>query len=65
MSRLGPMELVLILAIALVVFGPSKLPGVGKALGKAINEFKTSANSDNKDDDVVEVKDDSDDKEQA
>ncbi len=63
MSRLGPMELVLILAIALVVFGPSKLPGVGKALGKAIHEFKSSVNgSDNKDN---VVKDDSDDKEEA
>lgn len=44
MSRLGPMELVLILAIALVIFGPSKLPEIGKALGKGISEFKKSAN---------------------
>ena len=33
-------ELVLILVIALVVFGPSKLPEVGKALGKSLQEFK-------------------------
>lgn len=33
-------ELVLILVIALVVFGPGKLPEVGKALGKGINEFR-------------------------
>lgn len=33
-------ELVLILVIALVVFGPGKLPEVGKALGKGIQEFK-------------------------
>ncbi len=44
MSRLGPMELVLILGIALVIFGPSKLPEIGKAMGKAISEFKNSAN---------------------
>ena len=44
MSRLGPMELVLILAIALVIFGPSKLPEIGKAIGKGLNEFKKSAN---------------------
>ncbi len=44
LGRLGPMELVLILVIALVVFGPSKLPDVGKAFGKAIKEFKNHAN---------------------
>ncbi|MBP2649584.1 MAG: Sec-independent protein translocase protein tatA/E-like protein [Firmicutes bacterium] len=33
-------ELVVILAIALVVFGPSKLPEIGKAVGKGLNEFK-------------------------
>ncbi|SFL66426.1 twin-arginine translocase TatA/TatE family subunit [Pelosinus propionicus] len=33
-------ELVLILVIALVVFGPGKLPEVGKALGRGIQEFK-------------------------
>lgn len=40
MSRLGPFELILILCIALVVFGPSKLPQVGRSLGQAIKEFK-------------------------
>lgn len=34
------MELVLILGIALVIFGPSKLPELGKSFGKAIGEFK-------------------------
>ncbi|MBP1918950.1 twin-arginine translocase TatA/TatE family subunit [Youngiibacter multivorans] len=43
-SRLGAPELILILAIALVVFGPSKLPEIGKSVGKAINEFKAQAN---------------------
>ena len=33
-------ELVLILIIALVVFGPGKLPEVGKAVGKGLNEFR-------------------------
>ena len=33
-------ELALVLVIALVVFGPGKLPEVGKALGKGIQEFK-------------------------
>ncbi|GAB6086595.1 twin-arginine translocase TatA/TatE family subunit [Alkaliphilus crotonatoxidans] len=43
-GRLGASELILILAIALVVFGPSKLPEIGKALGKGIKEFKDHSN---------------------
>ena len=38
--RLGFGEIVLILVIALVVFGPSKLPQLGDALGKGIRNFK-------------------------
>jgi sec-independent protein translocase protein TatA len=38
------MELVLILGIALVIFGPSKLPEIRKSVGKAMNEFKIHAN---------------------
>ncbi len=41
-GRLGPMELILILVIALVIFGPKKLPEIGRAVGKAIREFKQS-----------------------
>ncbi|MDY0236457.1 MAG: twin-arginine translocase TatA/TatE family subunit [Gudongella sp.] len=43
-GRLGAPELILILAIALVIFGPSKLPEIGKSLGKALSEFKGHAN---------------------
>ena len=39
-GRLGPVELILILIIALVIFGPSKLPQIGRSLGEAIKEFK-------------------------
>jgi sec-independent protein translocase protein TatA len=39
-GRIGPMELILILVIALVIFGPKKLPEIGKALGDAIRQFK-------------------------
>lgn len=43
-GRLGTTELVLIFGIALVIFGPAKLPELGKALGKGIGEFKNHAN---------------------
>lgn len=43
-GRIGAMELVIIFAIALVIFGPAKLPEIGKSVGRAINEFKNQAN---------------------
>jgi sec-independent protein translocase protein TatA len=42
MPSLGYGELVLILVIALVVFGPGKLPGVGRAVGSAMREFRSA-----------------------
>lgn len=39
-GNFGFTELLVILVIALIVFGPGKLPDVGKALGKSIGEFK-------------------------
>jgi len=42
-GRIGLGELILILIIALVVFGPAKLPEIGKAVGKGMREFKNAA----------------------
>ena len=42
LGNVGPFELLLILAIALLFFGPSKLPEIGRAVGKSIAEFKKS-----------------------
>ena len=39
----GPVELIFILAIALLILGPGKLPDVGSALGKSIREFRKAA----------------------
>ncbi len=41
MMGIGPMEVFIFLVIALVIFGPQKLPEMGKSLGKAIREFKS------------------------
>lgn len=46
MFGLGAPELLLILIIALVVFGPGKLPAIGQALGKSLHEFKEAFNTD-------------------
>jgi sec-independent protein translocase protein TatA len=37
---IGPLELVVVLAIALIVLGPKRLPDAGKSLGRGIREFK-------------------------
>jgi sec-independent protein translocase protein TatA len=51
MPNVGPMELIVILAIALIVLGPKKLPEVGKSLGKGMREFKESLSGENERDD--------------
>jgi sec-independent protein translocase protein TatA len=45
-GALQPMHLVLILVIVLIIFGPGKLPDLGKSLGKGIAEFKKSTSGD-------------------
>ena len=42
-GSIGPMELVLIFVIALLVFGPKKLPEIGRSVGKALREFKKTS----------------------
>jgi sec-independent protein translocase protein TatA len=56
MFGLGMQELLIILAIALVIFGPSKLPQIGSGLGKAIRDFKKGVSSDDSEDSVKEAK---------
>lgn len=42
-SNIGIPGLILILVLALIIFGPKKLPEIGKAVGQTLNEFKKSA----------------------
>jgi sec-independent protein translocase protein TatA len=39
---IGPMELIVVLVIALIIFGPKKLPDLGRSLGSGMREFKNS-----------------------
>jgi sec-independent protein translocase protein TatA len=51
MPNIGPLEIIVILIIALVVFGPKRLPELGRSMGKGMREFKESLTGDNDDDD--------------
>ena len=42
MPNVGPLEIAVVLVIALIVFGPKRLPELGKSMGKGIREFKGS-----------------------
>lgn len=42
MFGIGATELIIILVLALVIFGPGKLPEVGRAIGRSIREFKSA-----------------------
>jgi sec-independent protein translocase protein TatA len=42
-GSIGPAELILIFVIALLVFGPKKLPEIGRSVGKALREFKKAS----------------------
>ncbi|ARU63438.1 twin-arginine translocase TatA/TatE family subunit [Tumebacillus avium] len=45
LTNIGIPGLILILILALIVFGPSKLPELGRAVGKTLSEFKTATRS--------------------
>ncbi|MGO4900900.1 twin-arginine translocase TatA/TatE family subunit [Bacillus sp. GM2] len=45
LSNIGIPGLILVLVIALIIFGPSKLPEIGRAFGKTLTEFKSATKS--------------------
>ena len=44
LGSIGGMELVVIMVIALLIFGPRKLPELGRSIGKGLSEFKRASN---------------------
>jgi sec-independent protein translocase protein TatA len=51
LGNIGPLEIIVVLVIALVVFGPKRLPELGSSLGRGIREFKETVTGDKPDDD--------------
>jgi sec-independent protein translocase protein TatA len=49
MPNVGPLEIAVVLVIVLVVFGPKRLPELGRSMGKGIREFKGSLSMDDND----------------
>ncbi len=52
--NIGPLELIIVLIIALIVLGPKKLPDAGRSLGRGMREFKESLSGDKRDEDEDE-----------
>jgi sec-independent protein translocase protein TatA len=49
MPNIGPLEIAVVLIIVLIIFGPKRLPELGKSMGRGIREFKGSLTGDDKD----------------
>jgi sec-independent protein translocase protein TatA len=51
LGNIGPLEIIVVLIIALIVFGPKRLPELGRSLGRGIREFRGSVSGDHDDED--------------
>jgi len=56
LGNIGPLEIIVVLIIALIVFGPKRLPELGSSLGRGIREFRNTVTGDKSDDEEPEVK---------
>jgi sec-independent protein translocase protein TatA len=56
LGNVGPLEILVVLIIALVVFGPKRLPELGSSLGRGIREFRDTVSGEKHEDDEAEVK---------
>ena len=54
MPNIGPLELAIVAIIALIIFGPKRLPELGRSLGDGMREFKSSISGEDRDDDEDE-----------
>ncbi len=52
--NIGPLEIFLILVAIMIIFGVGKLPSVGRGMGQAIKEFRTSVKDKDQDGDALE-----------
>jgi sec-independent protein translocase protein TatA len=57
MPNIGPLELAIVLLVVLLIFGPKRLPGLGRQLGSGMREFKDSITGKDKDEDEDEAED--------
>src|SRR4051794_23120864 len=55
MPNIGPLELIIVLVIVLVIFGPKRLPGLGRSLGGGMREFKDSLSGKDNDEDREQI----------
>ena len=54
-SQIGPMEIILVLVVALIILGPKRLPEAGRSIGKGMREFKDSISGVTKDESEAEI----------
>jgi sec-independent protein translocase protein TatA len=52
MPNIGPLELAIVLVIALIIFGPKRLPDLGRSLGRGMREFKDSITGKDEDEEL-------------
>jgi sec-independent protein translocase protein TatA len=55
MPNIGPVEIVIVLIIVLVIFGPKRLPDLGRSLGRGMREFKDSVTGKDKEREQLEA----------